>query len=168
MSTHESVVAVYGDVQQAERAIEILKEHSVREQDISVVARGRGDVELVKEDLLASDESAREALTGAELGGLTGALAGAAVAAAAGLGGVFFIGPLAGAYVGAIAGGSLGGLGGWGVHADRIKHYEKLVSHGNVLVVVHGDPLQLAKSHRILRDETDPVELHLYASSDEE
>ena len=83
----------------------------------------------------------------------------------AGVGAVFMAGPIGGVAAGIATGAFLGGLAGWGVHDAKIRHYEKLVGEGKVLVVAHGDPLQVAHAHRILK-ETGSIELHSYAGSD--
>ena len=69
--------------------------------------------------------------------------------------------------MGAATGAFLGGLAGWGVHEERVRYYEKLVTEGKVLVIAHGQPLELVQAERILK-ETDPVELHVYAKTSSE
>lgn len=55
---------------------------------------------------------------------------GVAVMVVSGLGAVFLAGPIGGGIVGAATGAFLGGLGGWGVHGEQMRRYEKLVKEG--------------------------------------
>jgi len=113
------------------------------------------------------DDSARDAAVGAGLGAVVGLLTGTAVTLVAGLGAVFVAGPIGAGLLGGVTGAFLSALGGWGVHDERVKHYEQLVKEGSALVIVHGNPLQLVHAHRVL-DETAPVELHTYAKTSSE
>jgi hypothetical protein len=94
-------------------------------------------------------------------------LSGIAVMVVSGLGAVFLAGPVGGAIVGTVTGGFLGAMAGWGVHEHQIKHYERLIKSGKVLVVGTGNPLELAHAYRQLED-SDTYELHLYSRSDDE
>ena len=96
-----------------------------------------------------------------------GILAGVAVMFVTGLGVIFLVGPIGGGMVGAATGAFLGGLAGWGIHEERIRHYERLVKEGKVLVIAHGNPLELVHADRILK-EIDPVEIHVYSKTSSE
>jgi hypothetical protein len=112
-----------------------------------------------------ADNSVRDAAIGAGLGATVGTLGGVVVTVVAGTALVFLIGPLAA--TGAIAGAFLGGLGGWGVHSERITHYEDLVRQGKTLVITHGTPEQLVAAERMLT-ETGVAELRVYAKTETE
>ena len=73
------------------------------------------------------------------------------------------MGALAGMFT-AVTGAFLGSLAGWGVHHEHIRHYEQLVKDGKVLVIAHGDPLELAEADRILKG-TDAAEVHVHAKT---
>jgi uncharacterized membrane protein len=98
---------------------------------------------------------------------VVGVLTGIAATVVSGLGVVFLAGAIGGAVIGAVTGAFLGGLAGWGVHEERIRHYQQLVEKGKVLVIAHGDPLQLVEAEQILK-ETDVTELHVHAKTDAE
>jgi hypothetical protein len=115
-------------------------------------------------DLEIGDDSLRDAALGAGLGAAAGLLAGLSFVATTTLG-VFLLGPLAA--TGAIAGAFLGGLAGWGVQQRHLRYYERAVRTGKVLVVANGSPVELVDAERVLA-ETDAVELHVHARSDEE
>jgi hypothetical protein len=72
-----------------------------------------------------------------------------------------------GALVGGATGAFLGGLGGWGVHHHQISHYENQIRQGKVLVIAHGDPLQLVAADRMLK-ETEAAEVHVHAKTSSE
>jgi hypothetical protein len=61
----------------------------------------------------------------------------------------------------------LGSLAGWGVHHEHIRHYEQLIKDGNVLVIAHGNPLELSQADRILR-ETNAAEVHVHVKTSAE
>lgn len=161
------VVGVFNDLAHAQEAVHVLDRGDFPTEQVSFISKSLKEHPEILEDIEMGDDAARDAAAGAGLGAIVGVLAGAAVMVVSGLGAVFLAGPIGGAIVGAAAGAFLGGLAGWGVHEGRLRHYEQLVSKGKVLVIAHGDPLQLARADRMLK-EVDPVELHLYNKTDSE
>ncbi len=159
----EFVVGVYSSLPLAEQAVRILKRAEFRTERISLVATSLKNQPLLQEELRTGDDSVRDAAVGAGLGSILGLLAGIGLAAfpVAGMI-VFLVGPIGGAATGTIVGGLVGSMVGWGVHKDHLDHYEQLVREGKVLVVLNGNPLELAHAERILR-ETDAVEVNLHA-----
>jgi hypothetical protein len=159
----EFVVGVYASLPPAEQAVQILKRAEFRTDQISLVATSLKNQPLLQEELRTGDDSVRDAAVGAGLGGILGLLAGIGLAAfpVAGMI-VFLVGPIGGAATGTIVGGLVGSMVGWGVHKDHLDHYEQLVREGKVLVVLNGNPLELAHAERILR-ETDALEVNLHA-----
>lgn len=157
------VVGVYEGIEPARRAIHILDRADLPTDRVSLIV---SDLEARPElnELRLGDDSAHDAAVGAGLGGLVGVLVGTAAIGIAGVGTVFFLGPLAGAVMGSMAGALLGALSGWGVHREHIDHYEQLVREGKALVVVHGNPVELAEAARILH-ETEPLEVQQHAAS---
>jgi hypothetical protein len=113
-------------------------------------------------NLKYGDNTEQNAARGAGVGGLVGLLVGAPLLAIPGIGPVLLAGPLATGMTGAIVGGFLGSMIGWGVHSDHIREYEDLVKQGALLVVVNGDPIQLAAASRIL-EATDATQVRVHA-----
>jgi hypothetical protein len=164
----DCVLAVYDQLGQAEEAIHILRRSGLETGKLSLVTRHPHAGNQAVTDVPAHDDSVRDAAIGAGVGGIVGALGGAAVVAAAGGALVLMAGPIGAAGItGALAGAFLGGLGGWGVHRERIAHYQEQVERGKTLVIVHGNPQQLVEAEQILK-ETDPLELHMYAKTGSE
>jgi hypothetical protein len=163
----ECVVAVFDNRDHAQLAVHILDRGDFPTTQVSLVTKGiEGQPEVV-EHFELGDDSLHDLAVGAGLGAVLGVLAGIAVTVVSGLGAIFLAGPIGGGIVGAAAGAFLGGLGGWGVHQEQIRHYEKLVTEGKVLVIAHGNPLELVEAHRMVK-ETDPMELHVYAKTSSE
>lgn len=161
----ECLVAVYDDRDFAQRAVHVLDRGDFPTTQVSLVAKGLEDQPEIAAELGSDDDAEAAAAIGAGLGAIVGVLAGLVVTMISGLGLVFLAGPIGGGLVGAATGGFLGGLSGWGVHSERIRHYEHLVKAGKVLVVAHGRPDQLVRAQRMLK-ETSPVEIHIYAKAD--
>jgi uncharacterized membrane protein len=57
-----------------------------------------------------------------------------------------------GAVIGAAYGGVLGTLAGWGVSQEHIFKYEEHVRAGKHLVIVHGQPEEVAHARSMLED----------------
>jgi hypothetical protein len=55
---------------------------------------------------------------------------------------------------------------GWGVHEDHIKAYDNAVRQGNIIAVVHGSPLHLARAVRALQGFAKEVHLHAATEGD--
>jgi uncharacterized membrane protein len=158
----ECVVAVYESLKKAEQAVHILRRADFPTDQISLVAAKSEITPELVEQLKMGDDSIRDAAIGAGLGGVMGVVAGIGAMVVSGLGVVFLAGPIGGGLFGAMVGAFLGSLGGWGVHQERIRHYEQCISDGSVLVIAHGKPLQMDNAERILR-ETDAAEVNLHA-----
>lgn len=164
----ECVVAVFSDMRQSELALRILNRGGFPIDQVSVVSKGlQNQPAEIDEIKMGGDDSVRDAAVGAGLGGIGGALIGTAMSAVFGLGTVFFFGPLGLAMMGVVVGGFLGSMRGWGVHEERIDHYEELVKQGKLLVIANGNPLQVIQAERMLK-EADPLEVHAYAKTSSE
>jgi len=161
----ECVVAVYRKLAHAQGAIQKLTDNAFPASQISLVTAGLKErPELVKE-LELSDDALHDAAITAELGGVIGMLGGLAALIISGLGVVFLVGPIGGAIAGGITGGFIGAMAGAGVHEHKVRHYERLIETGNVLLIANGDPIELARAHHLLEDGY-VVELHTYARSE--
>jgi hypothetical protein len=96
------------------------------------------------------------AATGAWVGGLFGLMAGSALLFIPGAGPLVVLGPLAAAAIGAahgaLLGGGVGAVLGHFVAKEHIPKYERLVSAGKHLAVVHGTEDDVARARDILTD----------------
>jgi len=163
----ECVIAIYDDLDDAKEAVHILGRSCFPAEQISLVTKGARDRTDGQKDIQMGDDSARDAMVGAGLGAVTGVLAGVAVAVVSGATVIFLAGPIGIGLAGGLVGAFLGGMGGWGVHRERIAHYEALVEQGQTLVIAHGNPLQIIEADRILK-ETEPVEIHVHTKTESE
>lgn len=163
----ECTVAVYKTPQEAETAVHILHRADYPPEKISLIANTfEGHPEAV-EELSLDDDSAFDAAAGAGLGGVLGVLVGMSVMAVSELGILFLIGPLGGGFVGAVTGGLVGAMSGWGIHERHLRHYQKCLKKGQVLVIAGGDPQEVARAEKILA-ETQHEELHVHLKTDTE
>lgn len=89
---------------------------------------------------------------GGTIGGIVGAIAAAAAPVVFPGVGIVLSGPLAAALAGAGAGGLggslIGGLVGAGIPEERVKHYEKGIKEGGILVAAH--PRTQADAERVM------------------
>jgi outer membrane lipoprotein SlyB len=163
----ECVVAVYDSGVRAQLAVEKLLGAGITRDHISLFARSlRGAEADVKRAVQFGDESEKDAMLGAGVGGIIGALGGSALTMAAGAAVLVVAGPLV-ALTGAIVGGLVGSIAGWGIHRDRAAEYQKMVEAGKVLLIVHSeDPALVAKAEKLLQL-THPESLNLHAKVDD-
>ncbi|HJN08142.1 MAG TPA: hypothetical protein QF564_05575 [Pirellulaceae bacterium] len=108
------------------------------------------------------DNMEKDAALGAGVGGLAGLVTGAGVLTVANGESAVFVAPIMAAT--GIVGALLGAMLGWGVHGEHLAWYEQKVRAGGALLLVHGDPLEVARANGILRD-THPAELHMHAET---
>lgn len=127
-----SVVGVFDNRGQAEKAVDLLKREGFRDTEISVVGRkgaeGGGDGGL-----------GTGTAWGAGIGATAGLLATAGVLTIPGIGPLVALGPLATALGGAAAGGVAGALVDYGVPENRGRELEREVQEGRFLAVVEAD-----------------------------
>lgn len=162
--TNECVVAVYPSFEKARLAIQALDQADYPAEQVSLVTHSvQGEVPR-DETLQYGDKTERNAATGAGIGGLVGVLLGSPLLTVGGIGAVLIAGPIAVGLTGALVGGFLGAMSGWGVHTDHVLDYEKKVAEGAILVVVNGNPQQVAEAEGILQ-EADADELHRHSES---
>lgn len=148
-SADECVVAVYNSVADAETAIRDLESVGFSTNHVSVIRKHfEGDPKTLAEMRLG-DDSLHDAAVGGAIGGVAGAV-GAATLIASGIGMVLMSGPLV-ALTGAIVGAVVGAMRGWGVHEQNLHQYEQLVEEGKTLIVVSGDPTEVARAAQLLR-----------------
>jgi uncharacterized membrane protein len=151
-----TVIGIFQQAGQAERALEALRAAGFTANHVSVVAK---DTDAVTPLTPATETGMEGAGTGAALGGLTGGvlgwLAGIGVLAIPGLGPIVAAGALAltlgGAALGAVTGGLIGALVDLGVPDEEALGYQATVEQGSLLLtVVTPDDTQAATALAIL------------------
>jgi acyl dehydratase len=144
-----TITRLYGNPEDAARAVDALKAAGIAEGDISLIASHSGDAEPVDPDVTRTASEARsgEAI-GAAIGGGAGLLAGLGVIAVPGIGLLVAAGWLVAAVTGAIAGAAAGSLAGALIGAgmpeeDAHRHVED-IRRGAVLISVRASAEQAA------------------------
>jgi len=143
MQTRDTVVGVFHDRDDAQDAINALRDAGFAPDDISVLARDRDQAGALAAETgtEAGTGAATGALTGGLLGGVAGWLIGIGALAIPGIGPIIAAGPIAaalgGAALGAAGGGVIGALTGAGVPEDEARWYDEQVRGGGILVTVN-------------------------------
>ena len=163
----ECVVGVYESLKNVEQAVHALRRGEFPAGQISLVSAWHDVKPELVQELKMGDDSIRDAAIGAGLGGALGVIAGIGAMVVSGLGIVFLAGPIGGGLFGVTLGAFLGSFAGWGVHEHQIQHYEQCVRNGKLLVIAHGNPLEVDSASRILK-ETDAENVQIHAKSDSE
>lgn len=149
------VGGVFKEQEEVIRAIERLKQLGFKEEDFSVLAKDKDDVEEIKDetdaDVSGYDERGTNAGkgagigagTGGVLGGIVGLIAQVGLLTIPGIGVLAAAGPIAttltGAAIGAGGGGIVGALTGAGIPKEDAEEYEKFVKDGHILLMVDVD-----------------------------
>ena len=142
MQSRDTVVAVFDDRDDAQDAINALRDAGFMADDISILARDRDVAGRLADD--TGTEAAAGAATGALAGGLLGGVAGWLIGIGAlaipGIGPIIAAGPIAaalgGAALGAAGGGIIGALTGAGVPEDEARYYEDEFRRGGIVVTL--------------------------------
>jgi uncharacterized protein YcfJ len=142
MQARDTVVAVFDERDDAQDAINALRDNGFMADDISILARDRDVAGKLADD--TGTEAATGAATGAVAGGLLGGAAGWLLGIGAlaipGIGPIIAAGPLAaaigGAAIGATTGGIIGALTGAGIPEDEAKYYDTEFKRGGIVVTV--------------------------------
>jgi len=190
----ECVVAVYKTIAEAGDAIQAIDRHGFPLRLVSLVSaslRVKADISgqlghyydelpaecprtcqgsaecawsgaCIPKILQYGDVMERNAAIGASAGGLLGLLAGASFVTVTRGESAVLLGPIIATP--AIVGAFVGAMFGWGVHSDQLSWYERKVKAGKSLLLVHGNPSEVARAKRVLQV-THPAELHLRAES---
>lgn len=161
--SNECVVGVYDSIEQAEAAVRALHAAGLTADHISLAKRHIDPQGKTAAQLNLGDDSLREAALGGALGGLVGMAGAATLLSITGIGLILLTGPIV-TLTGAIVGAFLGAMKGWGIHDAHIREYERLVEAGKVLVIVAGEPLEVEKAERLIR-ESSARHVHLHAKS---
>jgi hypothetical protein len=142
MQSRDTVVAVFHDRDDAQDAINALRDAGFMADDVSILARDRDVAGQLADD--TGTEAAAGAATGALAGGLLGGVAGWLVGIGAlaipGIGPIVAAGPIAaalgGAALGAAGGGIIGALTGAGVPEDEARYYDEEFRRGGIVVTL--------------------------------
>ena len=138
-----SVLALVSTPDQAEHAIDLLKEAGFLANEISFLySDTEGDYSLFHMNSTKAPEGATiGGSSGGLLGGVAGFLIGMGVLVIPGVGPFIAAGPIMTALSGAAVGAAAGGLGGYllglGVPEYEAKVYSGKLAEGNMLIVVH-------------------------------
>jgi uncharacterized protein (TIGR02271 family) len=141
-TTGRTVVGLFHNQADAERAIQRLKQEGFSEDQIGVALkdRKRQDELIEGTGTQAAEGAATGALGGGVLGGVIGLLAGVGALAIPGVGPIIAGGTLAstlaGAGIGAAAGGLIGALAGMGIPEEDARHFDAGFQAGGTLVTV--------------------------------
>jgi uncharacterized protein (TIGR02271 family) len=161
----KTIVALYDDFSDAQRAVNELVNSGIARDDISIVANDAtgeyGQHLDVDRDEGTSGTMAGAGI-GAVLGGIGGLLIGLGALAIPGIGPVIAAGPivttLAGAGIGAVAGGLVGALVDLGVPEEEAHYYAEGVRRGGSLVTVTTSDAMAEEVVDILEN-YDPVDI---------
>ena len=142
MQSRDTVVAVFDDRDDAQDAINALRDAGFMADDISILARDRDVAGRLAEDTGAdvAAGAATGALAGGLLGGVAGWIIGIGALAIPGVGRIIAAGPLAaalgGAAIGATGGGIIGALTGVGIPEDEARYYNDEFRRGGIVVTI--------------------------------
>jgi uncharacterized protein (TIGR02271 family) len=141
-TTGGTVVGLFRNQADAERAIQLLKDRGFSENQIGVAIKDRSRQQELIEDTgtQTAEGAATGAVSGGVVGGVIGLLAGVGALAIPGVGPIIAGGTLAstlaGAGIGAAAGGLLGALVGMGIPEEDARHFDQGFRSGGTLVTV--------------------------------
>jgi len=158
----KSVMGVFDNKQDAEKAVSQMRNSGFDTNEISIVAKGGkddgrnnrnggGNGGAEDDGGLGMDNIADGTTTGGVLGGLAGLAMGAGALAIPGLGPIIAAGPIAGLLSGAATGGVAGGLLDWGIPEERGRYYEGEVKKGKILAVVRAHDQKVGDAATIMR-----------------
>ena len=145
-----AVIGVFDGIDAAQDAVERLAAAGFPIDRISIVSKDLQSETRVNGYVTTGDIAGPAAATGAWVGGLFGLMAGSALLFVPGAGPLVVLGPLAAAAIGAahgaLLGGGVGAVLGHFVAKEHIPKYERLVSAGKHLAVVHGTEDDVARA----------------------
>lgn len=156
----EKVSAAFDDREDAGKALQWLRDHNVKDDDLTIIASNPGgedrpDSRKLQGEAMDSKETGVEAAKDMGEGALAGAAVGAGVGALFGLAAVAIAGPIAaagwlattlgasataaaeGAVIGGTAGTVVGALTHWGLSDQEAEHYAKEIESGKVYIGVN-------------------------------
>ncbi len=151
--TKGSVVAVYDNHEEAEKAVHEIQKSGFDMKQLSIVGKDFQSEEDVVGYYNNGDRMMAWGKRGAFWGGLWGMLFGSAFFLIPGVGPLLVAGPIVGWIIGALEGavvvGGLSALGaglyGMGIPKDSIVEYETQIKAGKFVVIAHGHPHNVSK-----------------------
>jgi stress response protein YsnF len=154
-TTEKTVVGLFDEMRDAERAVSELERAGIPRADISVLA---GNASGRYGEYLEHDDTGKKvaggAGAGAAIGGGLGLVAGLTALAIPGFGPIIAAGPIAaaltGAGLGAATGGLIGGLTSSGVSHEDAEYYAEGLRRGGVLVTVRTHETSADRAAEIL------------------
>lgn len=154
----KTVLGVFDNVDQANRAADELERKGFDKKQISVIAKessakggqDRGDRDSDRGGAMTQDVS-QGVTTGGAIGAGAGLLAGIGALAIPGIGPILAAGPIAATLTGAVTGGLAGGLVDWGVPEDTGRKYEEKVKAGKIVCALKSDDAKVNEAADILR-----------------
>lgn len=158
----KTIVAVYDNQQEAQRAVEALHKEGFANDQISLVA-GDPKGEYAQTNLEEEASGAGQgAVTGGILGGIAGLVVGLVGLTIPGVGPIVAAGPIAttlgGAALGAVTGGIVGALNGLGIPESEAHLYAEGVRRGSTIVGVTVPDKMVDKATTVL-DRFDPIDI---------
>lgn len=149
----KTVIGVFDSRDQAEKAVNEMRESGFDTNEISIVAKDtRGAETNENQDADMDLGGIGDGTTaGGAIGGLAGLALGAGALAIPGLGPVIAAGPIAGLLSGAATGGIAGGLIDWGLPEERGQHYEEEVKKGSILAAVRTEEQNINDAANTMR-----------------
>lgn len=158
----KTVVGLFDDMAQAKNAALDLEKVGIPHNDISIVANNEGGRYVANSDTTDSTTVTghaigKDALVGAEIGGVSGLILGLTGFAIPGLGWIagagWLMGMLLGAGAGAVIGGLVGALTSVGVPEEDAAHYNEGVHRGGILLAVKAQDNIAHQAAQILSDD---------------
>lgn len=143
------VIGVFNSRQNAEQAVQQLRQQGFTQEEINIVAKKGGSEE--RGEKFVDDDITDGALTGGTIGGIGGLILGAGALAIPGVGPIIAAGPIAAALGGAVAGGVTGALIDWGIPAEVSEKYEREVAKGGILAIVQTGSQKVSQAAQIFR-----------------
>lgn len=158
----KTVLGVFDNVDQANRAADELERRGFDKKQISVVAKessatggqGRGDTGGDRggdRGGAMTQNISGGVTTGGAIGAGAGLLAGIGALAVPGIGPILAAGPIAATLTGAVTGGLAGGLIDWGVPEETGRKYEEKVKEGKIVCALKSDDAKIDEAADILR-----------------
>ncbi len=133
----KTVMGVFERREQAEKALNALREQGFSESEVSVVGRKDGDAGGERGG--HGPDLGRGTTWGAGIGAATGLLTTAGALAIPGIGPLVALGPLGAALGGAATGGVAGALVDWGIPQNRGRQVEEEIKQGRFVTLVEAN-----------------------------
>jgi len=153
----KTIVGVFEDHRDAEKAARLVKDEGLKTSDISIITK-QGTENDYNDDKsgqgysMTNDNVSDGVVTGGVFGGLAGLLIGAGTMIIPGIGIIAAAGPITGLISGAITGGIVGGLVDLGIPETESKEYEKDVKEGKIVWSMRTDSSYVDKIKSILKN----------------